>query len=302
MNLDRYYFEEVIIPPYVVIRRGRCDNWFSKKVGKNSDCITLGPKHEYCKIVNEKHKELFDALFYCVGSRNVKDFAPVEASSTDNYLESGAMERCFCTMVIKYHCLIRYIPDNKILLVGSCCVKKFFGNEFYSLVRGKKCKTKECQSRLTRLEAIKRFCSSCREEQEQKQKQEQERKQKQEIKLKSKQVIPISKIKMPKKEQTKEYTVSGNTLIGWGKLKGKPHSSFLQRENENYKNWVLNQGDEFRYANTRDWILKQNHGKEPNNIQITANEKQDAEVWKEIKRKLEEVLNDYPEFNLTFEF
>jgi hypothetical protein len=220
---------------------------------------------------------------YCGGSgeqRHKNYFKTVFGN--DDYPDPD--DHCVCGHYIEENCYI-YNPDSgEILIIGNCCIKKFIPKS------GRTCE--QCgESHRNRKDNL---CNNCREKKEQ------------EIKLKSKEAIPISKIKMPKKEQTKEqtkeYTVSGNTLIGWGKLKGKPHSAFLQRENENYKNWVLNQGDEFRYANTRDWILKQKHGKEPNNIQITANEKQDAEVWKELKRKLEEVLNDYPEFNLTFEF
>lgn len=51
------------------------------------------------------------------------------------------------------------------------------------------------------------------------------------------------------------FTVSGNTPIGWGKFKGRRHVELLLKENEGYKRWIVNQGPEFRYKATRDWIL-----------------------------------------------
>ena len=52
-----------------------------------------------------------------------------------------------------------------------------------------------------------------------------------------------------------KFTVNENTKIGFGKLKGQPHSVLFQKHNENYKRWIVNQGPEFRYKNTRDWLV-----------------------------------------------
>lgn len=52
------------------------------------------------------------------------------------------------------------------------------------------------------------------------------------------------------------YRVTGLSKVGWGKLKGQKHTAFLKEENRNYANWVINQGSDFRYSNTRNWLLK----------------------------------------------
>ena len=51
------------------------------------------------------------------------------------------------------------------------------------------------------------------------------------------------------------YTIDKDTPIGFGKLRGKPHKELLKTVNENYKNWIINQGDEFKYGDTRQYIL-----------------------------------------------
>ena len=57
-------------------------------------------------------------------------------------------------------------------------------------------------------------------------------------------------------QRKKEFQVHGHTRIGWGKLKGQPHSAFLEPTNKSYARWVVNQGDEFRYTNSRKWVLE----------------------------------------------
>lgn len=59
-----------------------------------------------------------------------------------------------------------------------------------------------------------------------------------------------------KQKFKKPYRVTALTKVGWGKLKGKPHSEFLKKENRKYSQWVINQGDDFRYSNTRNWIIQ----------------------------------------------
>lgn len=57
-------------------------------------------------------------------------------------------------------------------------------------------------------------------------------------------------------EETKEFIIHPTTPIGWGKFKGQPHSDLLLKENKTYSTWIINQGDEFRYKDTRIWVMK----------------------------------------------
>ena len=52
------------------------------------------------------------------------------------------------------------------------------------------------------------------------------------------------------------YDVDSDTLIGFGKLKGKPHRELLKTINEQYADWIIKQGSEFKYNTTRDYIIK----------------------------------------------
>lgn len=52
-----------------------------------------------------------------------------------------------------------------------------------------------------------------------------------------------------------DFVVSDKTPVGWGKLKGKPHSAFLSPLHASYAQWILDQGPEFRYHSSRDYIL-----------------------------------------------
>ena len=52
------------------------------------------------------------------------------------------------------------------------------------------------------------------------------------------------------------YVVNSASPIGFGKLKGKPHSALLLSDNEKYSKWIIDQGEEFRYKATRDYILE----------------------------------------------
>lgn len=54
---------------------------------------------------------------------------------------------------------------------------------------------------------------------------------------------------------TKTFTINKNTPIGWGKHKGKPHSDLLLPENKSYAKWICDQGSDFRYSSSRDWII-----------------------------------------------
>jgi len=52
------------------------------------------------------------------------------------------------------------------------------------------------------------------------------------------------------------FNVTSNTPIGFGKLKGKPHNDLLLSDNAKYAKWIIDQGEEFRYSSTRDWLMK----------------------------------------------
>lgn len=53
------------------------------------------------------------------------------------------------------------------------------------------------------------------------------------------------------------FVVNDKTPIGFGKLKGKPHSILLEPAWSSYSKWICNQGPEFRYSSTRDWLMTQ---------------------------------------------
>ena len=61
-------------------------------------------------------------------------------------------------------------------------------------------------------------------------------------------------------ETTRTFLVHNKTPVGFGKLKGKPHSDFLLPSNARYRQWVIDQGSEFRYKDTRNYILKARSG------------------------------------------
>jgi hypothetical protein len=51
------------------------------------------------------------------------------------------------------------------------------------------------------------------------------------------------------------FLIFPNTPIGFGKLKSHPHSDLLMKENADYAKWIFNQGSEFRYNSTRQWLM-----------------------------------------------
>lgn len=50
--------------------------------------------------------------------------------------------------------------------------------------------------------------------------------------------------------------IDNDTPIGFGKLRGKPHKELLKSVNENYREWIVKQGSEFKYCDTRQYILE----------------------------------------------
>ncbi len=55
-----------------------------------------------------------------------------------------------------------------------------------------------------------------------------------------------------------EFVVYDNTIIKFGKLKGKMHSDLLKPENINYSNWIINQNknEKFFYKATCKYLEK----------------------------------------------
>jgi hypothetical protein len=55
-----------------------------------------------------------------------------------------------------------------------------------------------------------------------------------------------------------EFVCYDNTIIKFGKLKGKMHSELLKPENLNYANWIMNQNknDKFYYKSTCKYLEK----------------------------------------------
>jgi len=55
-----------------------------------------------------------------------------------------------------------------------------------------------------------------------------------------------------------EFVCYDNTIIRFGKLKGRPHSELLKPENLNYANWIMNQNknEKFYYKATVKYLEK----------------------------------------------
>lgn len=182
-------------------------------------------------------------------------------------------DHCICGHYIVENCYIYKHNIDDILILGNCCIKKFVPKS------GRTCSIcdKPHKNRKDNL------CNNCRK-----------------TNLKT-ETLDIDKILMSK--QQKSFTVNGNTLIGWGKLKGKPHSSFLKKENENYKNWVLNQGSEFRYNSSRNWIIcnedeNEEEYEDISKFKIVSNT--DEEKFNEILTKVKAILDSDEYKGLTF--
>lgn len=52
------------------------------------------------------------------------------------------------------------------------------------------------------------------------------------------------------------FNVTGNTPIGFGKFRGKPHNDLLLSDNAKYAKWMIDQGEGFRYSSSRAWLMK----------------------------------------------
>ena len=60
----------------------------------------------------------------------------------------------------------------------------------------------------------------------------------------------------PQKMYDTPFVCRDDTPIIFGKLKGKPHSILKDPDWKDYSKWIFNQGEEFRYAPTREYIIK----------------------------------------------
>lgn len=52
-----------------------------------------------------------------------------------------------------------------------------------------------------------------------------------------------------------EYVVNHFTTIRFGKLKGKCHYELLNPRNSEYREWILNTDDEFKFPKTKEYIV-----------------------------------------------
>jgi hypothetical protein len=80
--------------------------------------------------------------------------------------------------------------------------------------------------------------------------------------------------------------VSALDPIKFGRHKGKTHMSLLSSSLEKYAKWIVDQGESFRYSNTRDYII------ENQNDCITQEEYEKLEI-KSIKDLSNDEINQY---------
>ena len=52
------------------------------------------------------------------------------------------------------------------------------------------------------------------------------------------------------------YKINDESIIEWGKMKGNPHKNLLKSCNSNYAAWIVDQGTDFRYQDTRKYIIE----------------------------------------------
>ena len=52
------------------------------------------------------------------------------------------------------------------------------------------------------------------------------------------------------------YKINHESIIEWGKMKGLPHRDLLKSYNSNYSSWIVAQGVDFRYQDTRKYIIE----------------------------------------------
>jgi len=55
--------------------------------------------------------------------------------------------------------------------------------------------------------------------------------------------------------EPRKYIITEDSLIHFGKFKGKPHSVLLYNGNYDYARWIMNQPD-FKCSGTRDWLIQ----------------------------------------------
>ena len=55
-------------------------------------------------------------------------------------------------------------------------------------------------------------------------------------------------------ETPRKYTITGDSIIHFGKFKGEKHEVLLYNGNYKYASWIMKQED-FKCSDTRDWLL-----------------------------------------------
>ena len=55
-------------------------------------------------------------------------------------------------------------------------------------------------------------------------------------------------------DNERSFVAKDTTKIGFGKLKGQPHSDLLLMKNEGYRAWILDQGPNFKFYGTYNYL------------------------------------------------
>ena len=58
----------------------------------------------------------------------------------------------------------------------------------------------------------------------------------------------------PEVVEPRKYTITGDSIIHFGKFKGEKHEVLLYNGNYKYARWIMEQSD-FKCSDTRDWLL-----------------------------------------------
>ena len=89
------------------------------------------------------------------------------------------------------------------------------------------------------------------------------------------------------------FIVNSNTTIPFGKFRGKPHSTLLLEENSKYTEWIIKQGPEFRYADSREWLMENISQRSEDVVIKLTKENVEASDIANFKRKLSSLLDKF---------
>ena len=89
------------------------------------------------------------------------------------------------------------------------------------------------------------------------------------------------------------FLVNGNTTIPFGKFRSKPHSILLLEENSKYVDWIIKQGEDFKYSSSRQWLMDSIANKAQDVVIRINKEDEDSDVAG-FQRKLEQLLVKFP--------